>query len=185
MIKIVKIFFKDILLIVESLVIYFPITFFGKKIRILYWSTKYQIKNIKYIGRGAKIISKDKISIGSNFVLEDNTIISNADGYGIYIGKNVGIANGCYIRTANHNIDNIDIPWMEQGHTSKSISYQNDLFSIVIEEDVWIGAHSIILSGSQIGKGAVISAGSVVSSNIPAYSIVAGNPARVIKSRLK
>jgi len=176
---------NDVSSILRDIIIYFPISNIGRKIRLKYWTLKLDARNIKYIGRGAVIYSTDKVLIDRNFVLGDNAIIENADGYGIFIGKNVGIANGCYIRTANHDIENTAIPWMEQGHTSKSIDFENKIFSIVIEDDVWIGARSIILSGSHICKGTVISAGTVVSSTIPPYSIVAGNPARVIKSRLK
>ena len=54
---------------------------------------------------------------------------------------------------------------------------------IVIGSDVWVGSYAIIVSGVTIGDGAVIGAGSVVSSDIPPYSIAAGNPARAIKKR--
>lgn len=54
---------------------------------------------------------------------------------------------------------------------------------ITIEDDVWIGCGAILLSGIQVGQGAVIAAGSVVTKDVPAYAIVAGNPARVIKYR--
>ena len=54
---------------------------------------------------------------------------------------------------------------------------------IVIEDDVWIGSNSVILSGVKIGRGAVIGAGSIVTKNVPKYAIVAGNPAKVIKMR--
>src|SRR5262249_49063058 len=51
---------------------------------------------------------------------------------------------------------------------------------VVIEDDVWIGFKSTILKGVTIGKGAVVGAGSVVTKNVPAYTLVAGNPARVL-----
>lgn len=54
---------------------------------------------------------------------------------------------------------------------------------VVIEDDVWVGFNAIILGGVKIGKGAVIGAGSVVTKDVPPYSIVAGNPAKVIKYR--
>ena len=55
--------------------------------------------------------------------------------------------------------------------------------SIVIEDEVWIGANSLILSGVNIVKGAIIAAGSVVTKNIEPYSIYGGNPAKLIKMR--
>jgi acetyltransferase-like isoleucine patch superfamily enzyme len=54
---------------------------------------------------------------------------------------------------------------------------------VVIGSDVWVGQNSLILSGVQIGHGAVIAAGSVCTRNVPAFAIVGGNPARVIRSR--
>jgi acetyltransferase-like isoleucine patch superfamily enzyme len=54
----------------------------------------------------------------------------------------------------------------------------------VIEDDCWIAANVVILAGVTIGKGSVVAAGSVVNEDVPAFSVVAGVPARVIKSRL-
>jgi acetyltransferase-like isoleucine patch superfamily enzyme len=54
---------------------------------------------------------------------------------------------------------------------------------ITIEDDCWIAANSVILAGVTIGKGSVVAAGSIVTKDIPPYSVVAGVPARVIKSR--
>lgn len=57
--------------------------------------------------------------------------------------------------------------------------------AIIIEDEVWIGTHSVILSGVRIGKGSIIAAGSVVTKNVTPFSIVAGNPARFIKYRIE
>jgi acetyltransferase-like isoleucine patch superfamily enzyme len=54
----------------------------------------------------------------------------------------------------------------------------------VIEDDVWVGARAIILPGVTIGHGSVIGAGAVVAKSVPPYSIVVGNPGRVVRSRL-
>jgi serine acetyltransferase len=54
---------------------------------------------------------------------------------------------------------------------------------VIIGNDVWIGMDATILSGVTVGNGAVIAAGSIVNKNIPAYAIVAGNPAKVVKYR--
>ena len=55
---------------------------------------------------------------------------------------------------------------------------------VIIEDDVWIGTRAIILPGTRIGKGSIIGAGSVVTKDVPQYSIVGGNPARILKTRL-
>ena len=54
---------------------------------------------------------------------------------------------------------------------------------IIVKDDVWIGEHAIILSGVTIGQGAVIAAGTVVAKDVPAYAIVAGNPAKILRYR--
>jgi len=54
---------------------------------------------------------------------------------------------------------------------------------IIIEDDVWIGVNCVILSGVTIGQGSVVSAGSVITKNIPPYAIVGGVPAKIIKFR--
>ena len=65
----------------------------------------------------------------------------------------------------------------------QSLLYEQTLKS-TIESDVWIGAKATILSGVTIGKGSVVAAGAVVTKDVPKNSIVAGVPARVIKSRI-
>ncbi len=65
------------------------------------------------------------------------------------------------------------------GENNEAISKGN----IVIEDDVWIGARAIILSGIHIGQGAVIAAGAIVTHDVPPYAIVGGNPAKIIKNR--
>lgn len=56
---------------------------------------------------------------------------------------------------------------------------------VVIEDDVWIGSNSIIMAGRKIAKGGIVAAGSVVTKDFPEYSIIGGNPARIIRSRIK
>lgn len=67
-------------------------------------------------------------------------------------------------------------PCCEQDATTKG--------AIIIEDEVWLGANSIILSGVTIGKGAIVAAGSVVTKDVPPYTIVGGNPAKFIKNRV-
>jgi len=91
-------------------------------------------------------------------------------------GNNILIArNVAFINRDDHKFDVV----------GKSIwdSPRGDGFSITLEDDIWIGHGSIILSGVTIGRGAIVAAGSVVVKDIPRYAIVGGNPAKLIKYR--
>lgn len=78
------------------------------------------------------------------------------------------------ILTHTHCIDRIDIPMSRQGSIVKKVCIGND---------VWIGMRSIIMPGVKIGDGAVIGAGAIVTKDVPAFAIVGGVPAKVIKYR--
>ena len=93
----------------------------------------------------------------------------------ISIGNNVMISPRVSIYAENHVFDSTEDTIKSQGIKRKTV---------VIEDDCWIAANSIILAGVTIGKGSVVAAGSVVSKDVPPYSVVAGVPARIIKSRL-
>ena len=96
----------------------------------------------------------------------------------IPIGNNCLIAANCQIMDGSGHA--LSFPDVEN-----RINTQGESKPIVIEDSVWIGANSIVLPGVKIGRGAVISANSVVTKNIPAMVIAGGNPAVVIKSYLK
>ena len=72
----------------------------------------------------------------------------------------------------NHVYEDINVPIADQ-HVYTSL--------ITIEDEVWIGANAVITAGVTIGKHSVVAAGSVVTKDVPPYSIVAGNPARLLK----
>jgi acetyltransferase-like isoleucine patch superfamily enzyme len=112
------------------------------------------------------------IRIGDQCSINPYTIIYGHGG--TTIGNNVLIAGHCMIIPGNHKFDDITVSIGKQGSINKGI---------VIEDDVWIGHGCSILDGVIIGKGSVIGAGSVVTKSFPPYSIVYGNPARLIKSR--
>lgn len=92
----------------------------------------------------------------------------------IKIGNNVRIAPNVMMISANHVFENPDIPIREQGMEVKPIT---------IEDDVWVAGRVNIIAGVTIGKGSVIGAGSVVTKDIPPYSVAVGVPAKVIKER--
>lgn len=119
-----------------------------------------------------------KLSIASDFRIGDYSgvgdlaIISS----GVTVGNDVMIGKNLRILTVNHKIDRIDIPMRKQGFT--------ELSPLVIEDDVWIGDNVIITPGCcRVGKGSVLAAGAVVTKDVAPYSIVGGNPARVIRFR--
>jgi acetyltransferase-like isoleucine patch superfamily enzyme len=93
---------------------------------------------------------------------------------GMTIGKYCAIAGQTVLIPANHRFDRLDIPIRQQGLSTIGIS---------IGDDVWIGTHCVILDGAKIGRGCVIGAGSIVKGCVDEYSVVVGNPGRVIKMR--
>ncbi len=113
-----------------------------------------------------------EVSIGDNSGVGINCIVAN----GVTIGDNVMMGQDCIIYTTNHNFSSTEIPMCEQGMTKRR--------PVTIGNDVWIGARVIILPGVTIGNGAVIGAGSIVTKDVPDYVVAAGNPAKVIKSRV-
>lgn len=97
----------------------------------------------------------------------------------ITIGNNVKIGGNVVIYDTDfHSLDKIERRDTKIDWDSKQCS------DVVIEDDVFIGAHSIILKGVTIGEGSIIGAGSVVSKSVPKNEIWAGNPARFIKSAI-
>ena len=111
-------------------------------------------------------------------------LVSFASKGKLHIGNFVSIAQEvAFILDAEHHIDHISTyPFKVKylGTEKEEAFGKGDIF---VEDDVWIGYRSIIMSGVRIGKGAVIAAGSVVTKDVPAYSVVGGVPAKVIKYR--
>ena len=161
-------------------------------------------KNLQIPGKVSWLIRGARITIGDNFYLSSgngvNPIASNlqADVYvepgaALTIGNNVGMSStrlwihesarignnvkigGCVLITDTdaHPMDYMARRSSNEGTKSAPV---------VIEDDVWIGAHCVILNGVTIGARSTIGAGSVVTKSIPADCVAAGNPCRVIKS---
>lgn len=79
------------------------------------------------------------------------------------------------IITENHRFDGLEVPMALQGQAESK--------PVVIEDDVWVGARAIILPGVTIGAHSIVGAGSVVTKDVPPWTVVGGNPARIIKVR--
>ena len=96
-----------------------------------------------------------------------NTIIGP-----VTISDNVNIGQNVTISGLNHNYEDPNKTISEQGVSTMPIK---------IENNVWIGANSVVLPGVQIGNHSVIGAGSIITKDIPPYSVAVGNPARIVK----
>jgi len=132
-------------------------------------------------GRGTVLYAPNEINIGNNVYIGKYCSLQTD----IQIGRNVLIGNNVgLIGKYDHDYSKVgmsikDSPWI--GDTD--YSFKGKGLKIIIEEDTWIGYGSIILSGVKIGRGSIVAAGSVVTSDISEYSIAAGNPCKVIKAR--
>lgn len=173
--------------LLENFIVKYPNTRLGFWMRKKYWSSKCKIGKNPFLCQGSIIHAskRERVDIGENIQLGDNVVLNIGQCKGLFIGNDVAIAIGTFIRSGNHKFDRTDIPINLQGHDCKTLEFNSKEYSIVVEDDCWIGANCVLLSGAHLGKGTVVSAGSVVSSAVPPYSIVVGNPARVMGNRLK
>lgn len=96
-----------------------------------------------------------------------NTIIGPVE-----IGNQVILAQNVVLSGLNHKYQDIEQPIRTQGV---------DTLPIIIEDECWIGANSVLTAGVRIGKHSIVAGGSVVTKSIPPYSIAGGNPARLLK----
>ncbi len=90
----------------------------------------------------------------------------------VTIGDDVMLAQNIVLSGLNHPYEDVAVPISKQKVTTKEIK---------VEDEVWIGSNAVITAGVTIGKHSVVAAGSVVTKDVPAYSIAVGNPARIIK----
>jgi len=145
----------------------------GKRLR--YFTCKHLFrkcgKNVN-IERGADFLFGNTIEIGDRSGIGVDSWI-RAD---LVIGNDVMMGPQALIYGRYHKHERTDIPMNEQG--------MEDSKPITIEDDVWIGGRVTILRNVTIGKGSIVAAGSIVTKDVKPYSIVAGNPAKIIKSRL-
>ena len=131
-----------------------------------------------------------RFSLGDHSVVESYSCVNNAVGdvvighhtrVGLHntiigpvtIGNHVNLAQGITVTALNHNFSDPDKRIDEQGVSTSPVT---------IGDDIWIGANAVILPGVTIGSHAVVAAGAVVTKDVPPHTLVAGVPAKVIKT---
>ena len=166
-----------------------------------------QFHSSSFFSRSARVVNlqgnRSKILIGSNthimaelLIFRDGGKISIGD-Y-CFLGEGTRIWSGADIRIGNHvfishNVNVMDTNSHELDASKRSESYKQKLskgyaddngsivsMPVVIKDHAWIAFNSIVLKGVTIGKGAIVAAGSVVTKDVPDFTIVAGNPAKKI-----
>jgi acetyltransferase-like isoleucine patch superfamily enzyme len=113
-----------------------------------------------------------RIKIGSGTFLNIGVMVAAYEL--VEIGAHCMFANGCFVTDANHRFDDPDRPITWQGFTSKGPTR--------IGDNVWCGANVVVTSGVTVGERCVIGANSVVTTDLPPFSIAAGSPARVLRT---
>jgi acetyltransferase-like isoleucine patch superfamily enzyme len=177
-------------------------TFIGRHVRI-------RAPGLLSLGRSVTLhddvridaLSRHGIVLGNNVTIREGCIIEctgvlRLPGEGLSIGDDTGISQYCFIGVRgfvrigknvqlgprvtiyaeNHNFDDVSRPIREQGVRREGIT---------IEDDCWLGTGCVILDGVTVSRGSVVAAGCVVTKSVPPYSVVAGVPGRVVRTRGK
>lgn len=145
-----------------------------------HYKHKRRLSKLGLCGKNVHLGEPLLLSDYSQVLMHDNTDIGNglclvSAGGRLIMKRNSCSATGLTVITGNHG--------REVGHWfNESVeTHENDIEKdIIVEEDVWLGTNAVLLSGVKIGRGATVGAGAVVRSNVPPYSIVTGNPAKVV-----
>lgn len=123
---------------------------------------------------GENTVISGGVQIGNNTSINSNVSITASPPSRIIIGDDCLIAQNVVIRSDDHRFDDVDRLIRKQGRVGANIR---------IENDCWIGANAVVLKGVHLGAHSVIGAGAIVTKSFPPYSVVVGNPAKLIKSR--
>lgn len=133
---------------------------------------------LKSFGKGSTIDYKTYIRYPSLVSIGERTTINRGCSFLPSIHyRDIEIIIGNHVAVAP------DVCFIAVGHEYRKLNLPVTAASVRVGDYVWIGARSVILPGVTIGEGAVVAAGSVVTKDVPAYSVVGGCPAKVIKKR--
>ena len=157
---------------------------YGKNLRtgnFIHWV---QGKGDLIIGDNVRIDGKSTFTFAARFthrptlIIGDNTAIGH--GCTFTVGKQIVIGRDCVISGETLILDSNGHRTDPAARLTRSPPCAEEVRNVIIGDRVWIGRQCIIFPGVKIGEGSVVSAGSVVRTHVPPYSVVAGNPARVM-----
>jgi len=164
------------------------VDYLGESTELLGYIDKRAKRSIIKVGKGCLIegdlvteTDESLLTIGDNTYIGGGTVIDCVKS--IIIGDNVLISYGCILADSDNHSTKLSIrkkdlaDWKQCKHDWTTTNSK----PIKISMGVWIGARAIVLKGVTIGEGAIVGAGSVVTKDVPAWTIVAGNPARIIR----
>ncbi|PIQ69033.1 MAG: acetyltransferase [Candidatus Taylorbacteria bacterium CG11_big_fil_rev_8_21_14_0_20_46_11] len=151
--------------------------FFPSKMRVLCKRKFAYFHETAEVRPGSYFVCCSKISIGKRVVIRPGSILEadpRAGEHGIIIEDDVLLAPGVHMYVNNHAFEDSLIPIIDQDHKASKV--------IVIKRGAWIGANVVILAGVTVGENSVVGAGSIVTKDIPPRVVVAGNPAKIIRT---
>lgn len=134
-------------------------------------------KNV-IIGKGGSF-TYSNIHVGNNVFIGGNAMFMCTRAK-IILGNNIMFGPHVFIITGGHRMDIVGRYMTSIRDNEKRPEDDRD---VIIQDDVWVGANSIILRGVTIGEGSVVAAGSVVTKDVIPYSVVGGSPAKILKMR--
>ena len=139
-------------------------------LRLFYYRVFFKCKIGKntYIHRCCQI-RKGTIVIGDNCVIGENCLLDGREG--IYLGNNINISSNVSIYTLQHDYNDPDFSTVGG--------------KVIVEDNVWISANSIVLPNLKISEGAVVAAMCLVNKDVPPYKLVGGIPFKIIRDRNK
>lgn len=155
------------------------------KFIISFWNIqKYpHLDNSARISENSIVLNPNNLYMAEKTNIDEGAYIMNTRARVIF-KKNSGAAFGFTAVTGNH----LSVVGLNLKQVTNEVKDQMDVYQemdkdIVVEEDVWIGNHVLLLSGVRIGRGSEVGAGSIVRNNVPPYSVVIGNPCKVVGFR--